>query len=77
MPDLERLPSPCTGVCKLDDQRLCLGCQRTPGEIREWRDATVERQREILAGLHERRAAMGLLKRPRRVNRRRSGASTP
>lgn len=28
--------SPCTGVCMLDDDGLCLGCRRTAAEIARW-----------------------------------------
>ena len=28
--------SPCTGVCALDDDGLCLGCHRNTAEIARW-----------------------------------------
>ena len=28
--------SPCTGVCTLDEQGLCLGCHRSAAEIASW-----------------------------------------
>lgn len=28
--------SPCTGVCTLDGEGLCLGCHRTSAEIARW-----------------------------------------
>ena len=39
--------SPCIEVCSLDDQDLCIGCQRTANEIIEWFSASDERKREI------------------------------
>jgi len=30
------VPSPCNGVCTLDEQSICLGCQRSQDEIRDW-----------------------------------------
>ena len=30
------VPSPCTGVCTLDVQSLCVGCRRSQDEIRDW-----------------------------------------
>ena len=34
---MSAVPSPCTGVCTLDDaQDLCVGCGRTLGEIASW-----------------------------------------
>ncbi|WP_207063645.1 DUF1289 domain-containing protein [Motiliproteus sp. SC1-56] len=31
-----RVPSPCTGVCRLNRQDCCIGCGRTGLEIAEW-----------------------------------------
>ncbi len=28
--------SPCTGVCALDEQDVCIACRRTATEIGEW-----------------------------------------
>lgn len=33
---LRAVPSPCTGVCNLDQDGLCLGCHRNVGEITRW-----------------------------------------
>ena len=30
------IPSPCTGVCMLDQEGLCLGCHRNTAEITRW-----------------------------------------
>lgn len=43
------VPSPCTSVCKLDEQKVCLGCFRPVEHIREWRSADDERRRVICA----------------------------
>ncbi len=44
------LTSPCVGICTLDAQSICLGCQRTADEITRWavmdaaeRDAVLQR----------------------------------
>ncbi|AXA57943.1 DUF1289 domain-containing protein [Pseudomonas thivervalensis] len=50
------VPSPCTGVCKLDEQRVCLGCLRHVEDIREWRSADDERRRGICAEALKRRS---------------------
>lgn len=39
--------SPCISVCRLDEQRVCTGCQRHVEHIREWRSADDERRRQI------------------------------
>lgn len=42
------IPSPCTGVCKMDAQtQLCEGCLRTIDEIAQWRDADNSEKGEI------------------------------
>ncbi|HEV7776232.1 MAG TPA: DUF1289 domain-containing protein [Luteibacter sp.] len=28
--------SPCTGICRLDERGLCIGCLRTGDEIARW-----------------------------------------
>jgi len=41
--------SPCTNVCKLDDQRVCKGCGRTKMEIAEWGGMDDDQRRDVLA----------------------------
>ncbi|MCW5936416.1 MAG: DUF1289 domain-containing protein [Fimbriimonadaceae bacterium] len=52
------IPSPCTGVCRLDPEQVCQGCGRTIAEICAWttmtpeeRKAAVELARGRLAGM--------------------------
>lgn len=42
------VPSPCISICRLDEDKVCTGCQRHVEDIREWRSATDERRREIV-----------------------------
>ena len=50
------MPSPCTKVCVMDaDNRYCLGCKRTLGEIARWGSMTDEEQAVVLAQLPARR----------------------
>jgi len=51
-----RLASPCVRQCCLDDERVCLGCGRTLGEIREWRDADDVRRLRIVEAARARRS---------------------
>ncbi|UFH49259.1 DUF1289 domain-containing protein [Pseudomonas sp. KNUC1026] len=39
--------SPCVSLCRLDEERFCLGCFRHVEHIRQWRAASDERRREI------------------------------
>jgi predicted Fe-S protein YdhL (DUF1289 family) len=29
--------TPCVGICRLDEHRLCVGCRRSMAEIAAWR----------------------------------------
>jgi len=46
--------SPCTGVCRLNPQEVCVGCGRTLDEIMDWRGADEARQHAIVAAARER-----------------------
>ncbi len=35
-PEDKPVPSPCVGVCALDENDLCIACQRSGVEIAEW-----------------------------------------
>ncbi|MCI3953716.1 MAG: hypothetical protein K0R53_3216 [Burkholderiales bacterium] len=50
-----RIPSPCVRNCCLDEQNICMGCDRSLSEIIRWHDATEEEKREILARCRFRR----------------------
>ena len=41
--------SPCVSLCRLDEERVCMGCFRHVEDIREWRAADDDRRREIRA----------------------------
>lgn len=51
------VPSPCSGVCRLDEQKVCLGCFRHVEDIREWRSADDERRRVICAQAAQRKTS--------------------
>lgn len=49
------VPSPCIGVCWLNDQSgLCEGCLRTGDEIRDWMIMTREQKLQLLQVLEQR-----------------------
>ena len=54
------VPSPCISTCRLDEQKVCLGCFRHVEDIREWRSADDPRRRQICANADLRRAAANL-----------------
>jgi len=55
---IPQVASPCTRVCCLDDQDICIGCGRTMTEICEWSLSTDERRREIAEMAKVRRATL-------------------
>ena len=57
---LSTIPSPCIGVCSLDEvSGQCIGCLRTGDEIMAWPGADDAGRLAILARLKERRRAVG------------------
>ncbi|MEH6501271.1 MAG: DUF1289 domain-containing protein [Pseudoalteromonas distincta] len=52
--------SPCIGVCALDEQNLCTGCQRTGAEITLWGRMSDAQRREVLLLCEARARAQGL-----------------
>jgi predicted Fe-S protein YdhL (DUF1289 family) len=51
------VPSPCISLCRLDEQKVCLGCFRHVEDIREWRSADDQRRRVIVAQAERRKVA--------------------
>ncbi|MBX8483555.1 DUF1289 domain-containing protein [Pseudomonas cichorii] len=49
------VPSPCVSLCRLDEQKVCLGCFRHVEDIREWRSADDDRRRQIRRNADQRR----------------------
>ena len=53
--------SPCVHVCALDDEDICIGCQRSVAEITRWSLMDNAERREVLVQCHERAKAKGIL----------------
>lgn len=53
--------SPCVHVCALDDQDLCIGCQRSVAEITRWGQMDNAERRQVLLHCHKRAQAQGIL----------------
>ncbi|MGH8530080.1 MAG: DUF1289 domain-containing protein [Nevskiales bacterium] len=43
------IPSPCTGVCRLDAAEVCVGCGRTLAEIAAWSESDTAQKLDIRA----------------------------
>lgn len=49
------MPSPCIGICRIDDHRACcIGCRRTIEEIAGWREFTDAQRRAVWQRLTQR-----------------------
>ncbi|MFV3317765.1 DUF1289 domain-containing protein [Pseudomonas sp. NY15374] len=59
--DERPVASPCVNVCALDEQDICIGCQRTVQEITRWARMDNDERRRVLALCHERAVAAGLV----------------
>ena len=53
--------SPCVYVCALDEQDICVGCQRSGEEITRWGRMDNAERRAVLGRCRERALAAGLL----------------
>ncbi|WP_439861196.1 DUF1289 domain-containing protein [Pseudomonas sp. MBLB4136] len=53
--------SPCVQICALDDEDICIGCQRNVAEITRWSRMDDDERRQVLAFCHERAKAKGVL----------------
>lgn len=51
----EAVPSPCTGICRLDEKDVCEGCGRTIDEIAAWSSVGNDRRAQILHLAEQRR----------------------
>ncbi|MBB5322861.1 DUF1289 domain-containing protein [Marinobacter oulmenensis] len=56
----DKVRSPCVAVCALDENDMCIGCQRTGDEILYWTRMTNEERREVLRKVAEREKKVAL-----------------
>lgn len=62
----EPVPSPCTGVCRIDPRTgYCEGCRRTIEEIAAWSRLDDDDKRAVWRRLQARPAPQGATKEPR------------
>jgi hypothetical protein len=53
--------SPCVSLCALDEDDLCVGCQRSADEIRRWGMMGNDERRQVLQRCGERARLSGQL----------------
>ncbi|OGT82823.1 MAG: hypothetical protein A3H91_16000 [Gammaproteobacteria bacterium RIFCSPLOWO2_02_FULL_61_13] len=56
---LDLVESPCTKVCVLGRDQICIGCGRSVEEISNWGQADAQRRREICHSARTRKLAKG------------------
>ena len=62
MQTLERpVASPCVHVCALDEEDICIGCQRNVDENTRWSRMQNDERRQVLQLCHERARDKGIL----------------
>ncbi|HEK1684886.1 TPA: DUF1289 domain-containing protein [Pseudomonas putida] len=59
--DERPVASPCVNVCALDEQDICIGCQRTVQEITRWARMDNDERRAVIKLCHERAVTAGLV----------------
>ena len=60
-PSERAVASPCVNICALDDDDICIGCQRSVEEITRWSRMDNAERRVVLGVCHERAKAGGLV----------------
>lgn len=53
--------SPCVSICALDDQDVCIGCQRSADEITRWGRMSNDERRQVIALAEARARFQGLM----------------
>lgn len=61
MSDERPVVSPCVHVCALDDDDICIGCQRSVAEITRWSRMDNPERRAVLVQCHQRAVAKGIV----------------
>jgi len=60
MASSDKVNSPCVSVCALDENSICVGCQRSSDEIIGWTSMTNDQRREVLRKVAEREKKVAL-----------------
>lgn len=59
--DERPVASPCVHVCALDEEDICMGCQRSVAEITRWSRMDNTERRQVLRLCHQRAETKGVL----------------
>ncbi|WP_339487466.1 DUF1289 domain-containing protein [Pseudomonas sp. EL_65y_Pfl2_R95] len=61
MSDERPVASPCVHVCALDEEDICIGCQRNVAEITHWSRMDNQERRAVLVQCHQRAVSKGII----------------
>lgn len=50
------MESPCVACCRLNEEKICVGCYRHMDEIVDWRKKTPEEYQQIASNIQQRKA---------------------
>ncbi|MDF3126256.1 DUF1289 domain-containing protein [Rheinheimera sp. 1928-s] len=50
------MESPCVACCRLNEEKICVGCYRHMDEIVDWRRKTPEEYQQIAINIQQRKA---------------------
>ncbi|PXX88731.1 DUF1289 domain-containing protein [Marinobacter vulgaris] len=50
----DRVSSPCISICALDENEVCIGCQRTGDEIMQWPRLSDDERQAVLEKVAQR-----------------------
>lgn len=56
----DKVRSPCVSICALDENDLCIGCQRNVDEITRWSQMDNDERLEVLRRVAEREQRVAL-----------------
>ncbi len=59
----DNVQSPCIENCTLNDEKICIGCFRTLGEIAQWQQMDDKMRRDVLLKAESRRKESDLKRR--------------
>ena len=45
---MTEIKNPCIGICKYDDYKICIGCNRTMEETANWKNYSIKEKQKVL-----------------------------
>ena len=45
---MTEIKNPCIGICKYDDNKICIGCNRAMEETANWKNYSIKEKQKVL-----------------------------